>query len=218
MPRSSGWHLTCSRSSEIREAKPRLSPNPYSQPLILNQELETRNPGCRLKATSLLISRPQKLVSKTDGHLCHHQVLLEMGHGCYNSERGIAHYEQCLVICREISDLVTEADCLDHLGALQSYLGNTQASIKCWLDSLNLRRELGHVKGLRQCLEQLCLMYSTLEDWPQVTDFVSKLRDVAKQQVKVASIWLPVRPGAHFSQPRSTIPPCFLIDFYFPAG
>lgn len=85
-------------------------------------------------------------------------VLLEMGHGCFNSEKGIVHYEQSLTILREIGDLASEADCLEHLGALRAYLGRTYASVKCWLDALNLRRELGHAKGIKLCLEQICVM------------------------------------------------------------
>ena len=38
---------------------------------------------------------------------------------------------------------------------LQAYLGNTHASAKCWLDALQLNKELGNDAGLKTCLQLL---------------------------------------------------------------
>lgn len=56
-------------------------------------------------------------------------MLMEMGHGCHNSAQGVVYYEQSLTIRRDVSDLVGEAACLEHLGLLQTYLGNTQVCL-----------------------------------------------------------------------------------------
>lgn len=68
------------------------------------------------------------------------QVLMEMGHGCHNSAQGVVYYEQSLIIRREVSDLVGEAACLEHLGLLQTYLGNTQV---CLLPAMFKAKNVG---------------------------------------------------------------------------
>jgi hypothetical protein len=65
------------------------------------------------------------------------------------------------------------------LGNLHTYLGNTRAGVKCWQDSLNLKRELGDDAGAKVCLENLCSLYTQLEDYSRVADYVGQLREMA---------------------------------------
>jgi len=113
--------------------------------------------------------------------------LMQMGEACAQSLEGLGHLEQCLVIRREVSDLVGEAKCLQALGGLQSYLGNSRASAKCWQDCLSLKRELQDEGAIKMCLQQLCAIFTNLEDYLRVSDYVNQLRDIAQAQHDVDS-------------------------------
>ena len=110
------------------------------------------------------------------------ETTLEMGHASNDSPQGVIYYEQSLVTRRQASDLSGEALCLRSLASLHAFLGNTRAACKCWHDALNLHRELGDAGAARSALEHLCALYSQLEDYARVVDFVGQLRDSAMQR------------------------------------
>jgi len=108
--------------------------------------------------------------------------LMNLGEAFLHSPQGVVHLEQCLVVRRSSADLVGEAQCLQALGSLHTYLGNTRAGTKCWQDSLNLKRELMDEAGVKECLQHLCALYTQLEDYSRVSDYVGQLRDIAQAQ------------------------------------
>jgi hypothetical protein len=45
---------------------------------------------------------------------------------------------------------------------------------------LTLDRELQDEGGVKQCLQQLCATFTSLEDYLRVSDYVNQLRDIAQ--------------------------------------
>ena len=103
-----------------------------------------------------------------------------MGEACAHSPQGLGFLEQALAVLHEAADLIGESKCMQALGELQAYLGNTHASAKCWLDALQLNKELGNDAGLKTCLQKLCTAYSRLDDFSRVSDYAGQLREVAQ--------------------------------------
>ena len=108
------------------------------------------------------------------------ECLQLMGEACAHSPQGLGFLEQALAVLHEAADLIGESKCMQALGELQAYLGNTHASAKCWLDALQLNKELGNDAGLKTCLQKLCTAYSRLDDFSRVSDYAGQLREVAQ--------------------------------------
>jgi len=105
------------------------------------------------------------------------ECLMSMAEACAQSAQGLVHMEQCLETARECCDVVVESKCLQTLAALQTHLGNTHASNKCWQDCLNLKRELGDDAAVKKCLRCLCASHAQAGDYSRVLDYAAQLRD-----------------------------------------
>ena len=105
------------------------------------------------------------------------ECLMSMAESCALSAQGLLHMEQCLETARECCDVVVESKCLQTLAALQTHLGNTHASNKCWQDCLNLKRELGDDAAVKKCLRCLCASHAQAGDYSRVLDYAAQLRD-----------------------------------------
>lgn len=83
------------------------------------------------------------------------RALVSLGEACAATAEGAVHFESALRIRSEILDLSGEAECSQHLAELQSRSTDRDLAIKTWIDTLNLRKQLGQKEGQRIALVAL---------------------------------------------------------------
>jgi len=48
-----------------------------------------------------------------------------------------------------------------------------------------IHRELMDEAGVKECLQNLCALYTQLEDYSRVSDYVGQLRDIAQVYMRI---------------------------------
>jgi tetratricopeptide (TPR) repeat protein len=125
----------------------------------------------------------ERLLGKLDAVV---DVVCEKGIGnaysmLSNYPQAIEHYQQSLMIAREIGDRKGEGKALGNLGIAYGFLGNYPQAIKYNEQRLTITREIGDRKGEGQSLGNLGIAYGFLGNYPQAIEYHQQDLTIARE-------------------------------------
>jgi CHAT domain-containing protein/tetratricopeptide (TPR) repeat protein len=87
------------------------------------------------------------------------------------NRRAIDHYNQALLMMRELKDRQKEAAVLSNIAGVYHFLGEEQAALDLHNESLELRRAVGDRRGEANTLQGMGLIYNRLNDKKRALDY-----------------------------------------------
>lgn len=97
------------------------------------------------------------------------------------SEKAIEHFEQALVISREITDRRREGHCLGNLGIVYRHLGQSEKAIEYHEQALVISREINDRHRERADLSNLGLVYDYIEQHQKAIEYFRQALVLARE-------------------------------------
>jgi hypothetical protein len=97
------------------------------------------------------------------------------------SPMGVVQLQDGLDTYKQTQDRIGEAEALQQMAELESALSNPAASCKNWIECLEVKRSIGHVKGTKTCLASMLIEYEKLNDAKRMLEYGAQLNELARQ-------------------------------------
>ncbi len=97
------------------------------------------------------------------------------------SPMGVVQIQDGLDAYKQTQDRIGESEALQQMAELESALSNPAASCKNWIECLEVKRSIGHVKGTKTCLAQLLVEYERLNDTKRMLEYGAQLNELSRQ-------------------------------------